>query len=69
MSLEARITELAQAIGADIKALEAGGGSGVQQVFVQQTAPVVAPGTSYIWYQTGLGPSGLDVTIWVEDGL
>lgn len=46
-----------------------GGVGGTQQVFVQPTAPVVAPGTPYIWCQTGLGSDGEDMTIWLEDGL
>lgn len=46
-----------------------GGGSGTQQVFVQAAAPVVEVGIPYIWYQTGLGPLGQDMSIWVEDGL
>lgn len=53
----------------DTSAFETGGGGGTQQVFVQPTAPVVAGGVAYIWYQTGLGPDGTDMTVWVEDGL
>lgn len=46
------------------------GGGGVQQVFVQPTQPtVVVPGTPFIWFQTGLGPSGTGMTLWVDDGL
>lgn len=50
-------------------AFAAGGAGGTQQVFVQQAAPVVDPGTQYLWFQTGLGPGGTDMTLWVEDGL
>ena len=44
-------------------------GGSAQQVFVQPSAPVVDPGTPYLWWQTGLGASGNDMTLWVEDGL
>lgn len=40
---------------------------GTQQVFVQSSAPAVAPGVPYIWWQTGLG-DGNDITLWIEDG-
>lgn len=36
--------------------------------FIQPTAPDVPAGTPYIWWQTGLGPGGTDMTMWVEDG-
>ena len=45
-----------------------GGGGGTQQVFAQPTAPVVTPGTPYLWFQTGLN-GGQDMTLWVEDGV
>jgi hypothetical protein len=35
--------------------------------FVQPTAPTPAP-PHYLWVQTGLGATGTDFTIWVEDG-
>lgn len=37
------------------------------RTFVQPTQPTV-PGP-WVWVQTGLGPNGTDVTVWVEDGL
>jgi hypothetical protein len=43
--------------------------AGAQQVFVQPGAPSVAPGVPYLWFQTGLGTGGNDMTLWVEDGL
>lgn len=42
-------------------------GAGVQNLFVQNTAPV-SPPTTYVWIQTGLGTSGTDFTFWFEDG-
>lgn len=35
--------------------------------FVQPTAPAPAP-ARYMWVQTGLGLTGTDFTIWIEDG-
>jgi len=37
-------------------------------LFVQPTAPVGVVG-AYQWVQTGLGPSGADHTVWIEDGI
>ena len=69
MSLESRITEVVQAIGADIKTLQdtVTGGGGAQQVFVQDTAPNFLGGVG-MWWQTGVG-GGSDMTLWVEDGV
>ena len=36
-------------------------------VFVQPTAPT-PPGGTYMWVQTQMGPTGKNVTIWIEDG-
>lgn len=47
------------------------GGSGISgdtPVFVQNVAPT-PPGGAYTWIQTGLGPTGKGITIWVEDGM
>lgn len=44
------------------------GAAGQQQVFVQPTAPVVANGVPYMWWQTGLGDNGEDMTLYIEDG-
>jgi hypothetical protein len=46
------------------------GGSGItgdKPVFVQATPPT-PPGGNYLWVQTGLGPTGDNVTFWIEDG-
>jgi hypothetical protein len=45
-----------------------GGGGGVQQVFVQDTEPVVDAGTVFLWVQTGLG-DGTDFTMYFGTGL
>ncbi len=44
------------------------GGGAAQNVFIQNTAPVAPPST-YLWMQTGLGVSGKDFSLWVEDGI
>ena len=54
---------------AGVSAFETAGPGGQQQIFVQPNAPVVAGGIPYVWYQTGLGVDGTDMTVWVEDGL
>lgn len=55
MTLETRITELAQAIGADIKNLQTNG----VVVYVQQTDPLAA--SPYIWFQTDAGGVVIDI--------
>lgn len=57
MTLEQRISDLASAIGADVKSLQTaiaslgGGGNGAGvPVYVQQTDPAVA--SPYIWFKT-----------------
>lgn len=42
--------------------------AGQQQVFVQPTEPSVSAGVPFIWFETGLGPEGTDMTLWIEDG-
>ena len=44
------------------------GAPGAMNVFISPTAPPTPPAT-YLWIQTGLGASGIDMTFWVEDGL
>lgn len=36
-------------------------------LYIQPDAPQGTPLT-YLWVQTGLGPTGTDMTFWVEDG-
>ena len=72
MSLAEQVDALAGRIGEEITAVRsemAGmqGSGGAQQVFVQGSAPAVAAGVPYLWFQTGLGDGG-DMTLWVEDG-
>ncbi len=59
MTLEQRLTALAQAIGADIKALQsAGAGAGVV-VYVQQADPLAT--SPYIWFKTDADGTVLDI--------
>jgi hypothetical protein len=44
------------------------GATGLSNTFISTTVPVGTPPT-YLWIQTGLGPSGHGFTFWVEDGL
>lgn len=44
------------------------GPPGPQNLFIQNLAPVTSMAT-YLWIQTGLGGSGIDMTFWAEDGL
>lgn len=41
-------------------------GTGTQEVFIQDTAPV-SPPSDYIWIQTGLGLTGDDWTLWFNE--
>ena len=41
--------------------------AGPSNLFVQNSTPS-SPPSQYMWLQTGLGISGKDMTIWVEDG-
>lgn len=69
MSLVSQINSLALRIGQEIANLrDQVGQGGAQQVFVQPDAPYVKPGVAFIWFQTGLGDSGEDMTLWIEDG-
>lgn len=45
------------------------GATGVQNVFISATAPTgIGLPATYVWFQTGLGPNGQDITLWIEDG-
>lgn len=58
MSLDSNISDLATRIGQEIKdvradmALISGGGSGTQNVFIQETEPTVGVGDKVLWLQT-----------------
>ena len=58
MSLDENIVSVVQAIGTEIKdvradmALISGGGSGTQNVFIQETEPTVGVGDKVLWLQT-----------------
>lgn len=59
MSLDSNISDLATAIGQEIKDVRAdmalisgGGGSGTQNVFIQETEPTVGVGAKVLWLQT-----------------
>jgi hypothetical protein len=43
------------------------GEQGPESLHVGPEAPVDPP-PRFVWVQTGLGPSGTDMTFWVEDG-
>ena len=56
MELIERVSDLATAIGTKIKEVEAsigngGGGTGVQNVFIQEAEPTIGTGTSALWIQ------------------
>lgn len=38
-------------------------------VYISTSQPSVAPGTPYMWIQTGLNTDGNGMTFWIEDGL
>ena len=67
MSLDSNISDLATAIGQEIKdvradmALISGGGGGVQNVFIQETEPAVT--VDSLWIQRL--PNG-NLTIWLK---
>ena len=60
MALDDNISALATAIGTKIKEVEAsisGGGSGVQNVFIQEAEPTIDTGSSALWIQKSLDGS------------
>ncbi len=68
MSLDSNISDLAAAIGQEIKDVRAeiaqgGGGSGVQNVFIQEAEPVVAQGNSALWIDTSSGDVTFNLVI------
>lgn len=68
MSLASKLNDLATRIATEFKQVRTEiTGAAAGNTFVGPTAPVVHP-TAYMWIQTGLGPDGKGVTIWVEDG-
>ena len=44
-----------------------GHGSAQGHTYVQGTQPAFAPSEKALWVQTGLGPSGNNITIWIKD--
>ena len=64
------VTALATDVGAKLKAVtgRVTALEGAPRVYVQPAAPTVAPGTAYVWVQTGLGANGTDWTVWFDDG-
>ena len=57
MSLDSNISDLATAIGQEIKDVRAdmaliSGGGGTQNVFIQETEPTVGVGDKVLWLQT-----------------
>lgn len=43
-------------------------GVGLQEIFVQPTAPTVVPPRDHIWIQTGVGVGGFGWIIWFDNG-
>lgn len=68
MSLDENIVSVVQAIGAEIKEVRAeiaqgSGGSGVQNVFIQEAEPVVTKGNSALWIYTSSGDITFNLVI------
>ena len=62
MALDDNISALATAIGTEIKGVRAdmaliSGGSGTQNVFIQDAEPTVGVGSSALWIQTSVDGS------------
>lgn len=62
MSLDSNVSDLATRIGQEIKDVRAdmalisgGGGSGAQNVFIQDTIPTVSSGNKALWIDTSNG--------------
>lgn len=68
MSLASKLNDLATRIGTEFKQVRTEiTGAAAGNTFVGPTPPAVHP-TAYAWFQTGLGPDGKGVTLWIEDG-
>ena len=69
MSLDSNISDLATAIGQEIKdvradmALISGGESGVQNVFIQDIEPSIATGNKALWLDTTNGDITFNLVI------
>ena len=64
MSLDSNVVDLATRIGEEIKDVRAdmalisgGGGSGTQNVFIQEAEPTISAGNSALWIQKSLDGS------------
>lgn len=65
MTLEQRITALAQAIGADVKTLyESGGGGAGGAAVYTDTVPPSSPSADDLWFNSGTG----ELSIYYDDG-
>lgn len=71
MSLDSNISDLAAAIGQEIKEVRAeiaqgSGGSGVQNVYIQESEPIIAQGNSALWIKKS---SNGNITLNLLEGL
>jgi len=53
---------------AGLKIVMSGPTSADFATYIGNTQPSVPTGIPYLWVQTGLGTSGTDWTLWIEDG-
>ena len=65
MELQERLSDFATAVGAKIKEVESnsGGGSGVQNVFIQDSEPTLATGNKALWLDTSNGDITFNLVI------
>lgn len=65
MELQERLSDFATAVGAKIKEVESnsGGGSGVQNVFIQDVEPSVTTGNKALWLDTTNGDITFNLVI------
>lgn len=65
MELQERLSDFATAVGVKIKQVEAnsGGGSGVQNVFIQDVEPSVTTGNKALWLDTTNGDITFNLVI------
>jgi len=65
MELEQRLSDFAAAVGAKFKEVESNssGGSGVQNVFIQDVEPSVATGNKALWLDTTNGDITFNLVI------
>ena len=72
MSLDSNVSDLAARIGQEIKDVRAdmalisgGGGSGTQNVYIQESEPMVGTGEKVLWIQTNADGS---TSVFIKEG-